>query len=64
MQTKNSSLSATYNGKKLIRVVEKNTKMSVPNAVLYSIYNTYCLTCINDKYLYTQEEGVFWKKTI
>jgi hypothetical protein len=64
MQTKNSSLSATYNGKgKLIRVVEKYKNVRLPNAVLYSIYNTYPdYTIVNDKYLYTQEEGDILKK--
>jgi hypothetical protein len=39
--------------------------MSVPNAVLYSIYNTYPdYTIVNDKYLYTQEEGILKKNNI
>ena len=64
METKNSSLSATYNGKgKLIRVVENYKNIRLPNEVLYSIYKTYPdYTIVNDRYLYTQEEGDILKK--
>lgn len=64
METKNGSLSATYdeNGK-LIRVVEEYKNVRLPNEVIYSIYRTYPdWTIVNDKYLYTQEEGDVLKK--
>jgi hypothetical protein len=64
MQTKNGSLSATYNGKgKLIRVVENYKDVRLPNEVIFSIYRTYPdYTIVNDKYLYTQEDGDVLKK--
>lgn len=64
METKDGSLSATYdeNGK-LIRVVEEYKNVRLPNEVIYSIYRTYPdWTIVNDKYLYTQEEGDVLKK--
>lgn len=64
METKNGSLSATYdeNGK-LIRVVENYENIRLPNEVIYSIYKTYPnWNIVNDKYLYTQEEGDVLKK--
>jgi hypothetical protein len=64
MQTKDGSLSATYdeNGK-LIRVVENYKNVRLPNEVIYSIYKTYPdWSIVNDKYLYTQEEGDILKK--
>jgi hypothetical protein len=64
METKNGSLSATYNDKgKLIRVVERYQNVRLPNEVIYSVYKTYPdWTIVNDKYLYTQEEGDILKK--
>ncbi|MFT5714741.1 MAG: hypothetical protein ACI9WT_001305 [Flavobacterium sp.] len=64
MKTKNGSLSATYNENgKLIRVVEEYKNVRLPNEVIYSIYSTYpAYTIVNDKYLYTQEEGDVLKK--
>lgn len=64
METKNGSLSASYNEKgKLIRVVENYKKIRLPNDVIYSIYRSYPgYTIINDKYLYTQEDGDILKK--
>lgn len=64
MQTKDGSLSATYNEKgKLIRVVENYKDVRLPNELLYSIYRTYPdWTIVNDKYLYTQEDGDVLKK--
>jgi hypothetical protein len=64
MKTKDGSLTATYNDKgKLIRVVEKYQNIRLPNEVIYSIYRTYPdWTIVNDKYLYTQEEGDVLKK--
>lgn len=64
MQTKKGSLSATYNEKgKLIRVVENYKNIRLPNELMYSIYRTYPdWTIVNDKYLYTQEDGDILKK--
>ena len=64
MNTKNGSLSATYNDKgKLIRVIEEYKNVRLPNEVMYSIYRTYPdYTIVNDKYLYTQEDGDILKK--
>jgi hypothetical protein len=66
MQTKDGSLAATYNDKgKLIRVVEEYKNVRLPNKVIYSIYRTFQgWTIVNDKYLYTQEEGDILKKTV
>jgi hypothetical protein len=64
METKDGSLSATYNENgKLIRVVENYKNVRLPNEVIYSVYRTYPdWTIVNDKYLYTQEEGDILKK--
>jgi hypothetical protein len=64
METKNGSLSATYNEKgKLIRVVENYKNVRLPNEVIYSIYRKYPgYTIVNDKFLYTQEDGDILKK--
>ncbi|MNQ09904.1 hypothetical protein D3C85_227270 [compost metagenome] len=58
------SLAATYdeNGK-LIRVVENYKNVKLPSEVIYSVYRTYPeWTIVNDKFLYTQEEGDIIKK--
>lgn len=59
MSTKTGSLSATYNENgKLIRVVENYKNVKLPSVVIYSIYKTYPgWTIVNDKLLYTQQEG-------
>ncbi|NGY35997.1 hypothetical protein FQU23_000530 [Flavobacterium sp. XN-5] len=64
MKTTNGSLSATYNEKgKLIRVVENYENILLPNEVIYSIYKKYPgYTIVNDKFLYTQEDGDIMKK--
>ncbi|MBC5839844.1 hypothetical protein H8R23_00330 [Flavobacterium sp. F-380] len=64
LETKTGSLAATYNDKgKLIRVVENYKDVKVPNEVMYSIYKTYPgWSLVNDKYLYSQEEGDIIKK--
>ena len=64
MEVKNGSLSATYNENgKLIRVVEEFKNVRLPSDVIYSIYSTYPgWTIVNDKFLYTQEEGDIIKK--
>jgi hypothetical protein len=58
------TLSATYdvNGK-LTSVVEKYTDTMLPHAVIYSVYKAYPgWQIVNDKYLYTQENGDVTKK--
>ncbi|MDR6843826.1 hypothetical protein [Flavobacterium granuli] len=58
------TLSATYdvNGK-LTSVVEKYTDTTLPHAVIYSVYKAYPgWQIVNDKYLYTQENGDVTKK--
>jgi hypothetical protein len=64
METKNGSLSATYDEKgKLVRVVENYQNVRLPNEVIYSVYKTYPgWNIVNDKYLYSQEEGDIVKK--
>jgi len=64
METDTGTLSATYNNQgKLIRVVENYKNIRIPKEVMYSIYKTYPgWTIVNDKYLYTQEDGDVIKK--
>ena len=64
MQTKNGSLNATYNENgKLIRVVENYKNVRLPNSVIYSVYKAFPeWQIVNDKYLYSQEEGDVIKK--
>ena len=64
MEVKNGSLSATYNENgKLVRVVEEFKNVKLPSDVIYSIYRTYPgWSIVNDKFLYTQEEGDIIKK--
>jgi hypothetical protein len=59
MDTKDGSLNATYNENgKLVRVVENYKNVKLPNEVVFSIYRTYPeWKIVNDKFLYTQEEG-------
>lgn len=59
MEAKNGSLTATYNeAGKLVRVVEEFKNIKLPAAVIYSIYRTYPgWSIVNDKFLYTQENG-------
>lgn len=64
MSIKNGTLSATYdeNGK-LIRVVENYKNVVLPSEVIYSIYKKYPeWTIVNDKFLYSQNEGDILKK--
>lgn len=59
METKDGTLSATYdeNGK-LVRVVEKYQNVKLPSSVIYSVYKAFPdWRIVNDKFLYTQEEG-------
>jgi hypothetical protein len=64
MDVKNGSLTATYNENgKLIRVVEEFKNVRLPGEVIYSVYRTYPgWAIVNDKFLYTQEEGDIIKK--
>jgi hypothetical protein len=64
METKNGSLAATYNGNgKLTRVVENYKNVQLPSKVIYSIYKEFPgWQIINDKFLYTQEDGDIIKK--
>ena len=64
METKNGSLAATYNENgKLTRVVENYKNVQLPSKVIYSIYKEFPgWQIINDKFLYTQEDGDIIKK--
>nr|WP_315132876.1 hypothetical protein [uncultured Flavobacterium sp.] len=64
MEVKNGSLAATYDEKgKLTRVVEDFRNVKLPSQVIYSVYRTYPQwSIINDRFLYTQEEGDVIKK--
>ncbi|MFE3868130.1 hypothetical protein ACFX5E_08590 [Flavobacterium sp. LS2P90] len=64
MATTNGSLAATYNGNgKLTRVVENYKNVKLPSKVIYSIYKEFPgWQIINDKFLYTQEDGDVIKK--
>lgn len=64
METKNGSLSATYNENgKLIRVVENYKNVRLPSSVIYSVYRAFPeWKIVNDKYLYSQKEGDVIKK--
>lgn len=59
MEVSNGSLTATYDEKgKLVRVVENFKNVKLPSEVIYSIYRTYPgYSIVNDRFLYTQEEG-------
>jgi hypothetical protein len=59
LEIENGSLSATYNSNgKLTSVVENYKNVKLPSKVIYSIYKTYPgWEIINDKFLYTQENG-------
>lgn len=64
MEINKGTLSATYNENgKLIRVVENYKNIVLPHEVIYSVYKKYPeWTIVNDKFLYTQEEGDIIKK--
>lgn len=64
MQIKKGTLAATYDEKgKLIRVVENYKNVILPSQVIYSIYKKFPgWKIVNDKFLYTQEEGDIIKK--
>jgi hypothetical protein len=58
------TLTATYNANgKLTSVVEKYNNTQLPPPVIYSVYKAYPgWQIVNDKYLYTQEDGDITKK--
>jgi hypothetical protein len=58
------TLTATYDEKgKIVGVVEKYNNIILPAPVIYSIYKAYPgWKIVNDKYLYTQENGDINKK--
>lgn len=64
METKSGSLNATYNENgKLTRVIENYKDVKLPSSVIYSVYKAFPgWQIINDKYLYSQEEGDVVKK--
>lgn len=61
---KKGTLSATYNANgKLTGVVENYKNIQLPAPVIYSIYKSYPgWKIVNDKYLYSQEDGDIIKK--
>jgi hypothetical protein len=64
MHIKKGILAATYNEKgKLIRVVENYKNVILPSRVIFSIYKRFPdWKIVNDKFLYSQEEGDILKK--
>jgi len=64
MEIINGPLAATYNENgKLNRVVENYKNVQLPSKVIYSIYKEFPgWQIINDKFLYTQENGDIKKK--
>ncbi|WP_291102473.1 MULTISPECIES: hypothetical protein [unclassified Flavobacterium] len=64
MQVKKGTLAATYDEKgKLIRVVENYKNVILPGRVIFSVYKSFPeWTIVNDKFLYSQEEGDIVKK--
>lgn len=64
METKDGTLSATYNENgKLMTVVENYKNVKLPNDVIYSVYKSFPgWEIVNDQYLYTQKEGDVQKK--
>lgn len=59
MEGDKGTLAATYNENgKLTRVVENYKDVRLPQEVIYSVYKSYPgWTIVNDKFLYTQEDG-------
>jgi hypothetical protein len=64
LEIQNGSLAATYNGKgKLLGVVENYKNVKLPSAVIYSVCKKFPgWSIVNDKFLYTQEDGDVIKK--
>jgi len=66
MEGKNGVLTATYDSNgKLTSVIEKYHNTQLPISVSYSVYKAYPgWQIVNDKYLYSQENGEITKKGI
>ncbi len=64
LETKNGSLSATYNQNgKLTGVVEDYKNVRLPSSVIYAVYKTFPgWKMVKDKFLYSQEDGDIIKK--
>lgn len=64
MEGEKGSLTATYNAKgKLTSVVENYKNVKLPSAVIYAVYKEFPgWEFVNDKFLYTQEDGDIIKK--
>lgn len=64
LEMTNGSLAATYDGKgKLLGVVENYKNVKLPSEVIYSVCTKYPgWAIVNDKFLYTQEDGDIIKK--
>lgn len=64
MEADDAYLAATYDEKgKLKRVVEKYENVKLPRQVIFSVYKSFPeWTIVNDKYLYTQQDGDVKKK--
>ncbi len=64
METNDGSLTASYNSNgKLTRVIEKYQNVKLPSKVIYAVYKAYPgWQLVNDKFLYTQEDGDIIKK--
>jgi len=64
MEGKNGVLTATYDSNgKLTSVIEKYQNTQLPSSVSYSVYKAYPgWQIVNDKYLYSQENGEIVKK--
>jgi hypothetical protein len=64
MEIEKGSLAATYNENgKLMSVVENYKDVKLPSQVIYSVYKKYPgWEIVNDKYLYSQEDGDVIKK--
>lgn len=64
MEVKGGTLSATYNENgKLLRVIENYKDLILPSKVIYEIYKKFAgWEIVNDKYVYSQNEGDIIKK--
>jgi len=64
MKLKKGMLAATYDEKgKLIRVVENYKNVVLPSKVIFSVYKKFPnWSIVNDKFVYSQEEGDILKK--
>lgn len=64
MESKNGTLTATYNENgKLVHVIENYKDIKLPSAVIYAVYKNYPdWEIVNDKFTYSQVEGKVDKK--